>query len=130
AGSDRLDIVVDHESRSIRFDFAPDIHLVGDENWSAQCHCFGDNNAEILLMRRQRKKLRRSERPPFCVAAQHARPKDAVGNAEVLREFLKVVTPACLIWTSDHEVEFGVRRRMARESSDEEIDPFFWMNAA
>jgi hypothetical protein len=54
AKRDRGRVVVDDDSGPVALDLPPNIHFVGDQHRARERHRLGDDNAEILLMRKRR----------------------------------------------------------------------------
>jgi hypothetical protein len=71
-----------------------------------------------------------TERTPLGVTAEHARPVDAIGYAEILRHFLERCLETDLVGSGYDEIETGIGGGDFGEGADEQVAAFFLMQTA
>ena len=71
-----------------------------------------------------------AEGAPLEITAEHAGPRDAIGDAECGGALLKLGLPAHLIGPGDHQLQAGIVARHGREGLDQQVHPFLGVDAA
>ncbi len=90
----------------------------------------GHRDAEVLLVRGQRKDIACVERAPLHLAAQHAGPAHACADAARLGLRLQPRYPSRAIGARDHEVRLRVQLRHAGKGLDQQVAAFLLVHAA
>ena len=125
-----FEVVIGDQSSAATLHLLPDVDLVGDERGHTAGQCLRDDDAEVLLMRGQHKDLRGVDGSPLHVATNHARPGEAIADAELFGQLLQTGLQAHLIRSAEQEVPVGIEGELAGEGLDEQIAAFLFVNAA
>ena len=102
-----------HQAGAVGGNLRGDVHLVREQHGPAAGQCFGCRDAEVFLVRWQRKGLRRTKCAPLGVSQQHPRPVDSLGHPSRLGWALQLSAPVLRVWAGHDQIEGRLSRAPA-----------------